>query len=468
MGFYKNPFIGWFLKKKLKRIFLVLIIVFAIYIIYYREYVHKISYGCNYPNCDSTYCTGEKCFASGCYGDNCKAGDCYGESCEAGGCQGTGCRAGDCYGKDCVPGKCSDPECPFGDESCIPFCKNGMAYNLPISNFEKYTSNLPTNSILNPNYCNTKKPTYILKDNKHIWNFSVDKVNFHYAESKTPEEIANPDDLQDGKRIVLSGDDQFLNTYPNIYKRYNCTWCSKMKGNEICASYKPYLNPVTNEFSWNPDDWRCATLDNEGKDDLCKDSNEDMTLVNVSSVQNQINVINSSNLSIAKKNLKIDDIIGEILTFQCKGKKKCTQHINLRNSLTDYKGLIVPCKRRAYIVQKRKFNGISQYEPSLFTSFDKNSYEQQVFLYNYSNQKKTFRDHHLWIYSNSKDNDQFYTCYWCKQILVINNQILPKKSDGSVDTCYYSNDFNHYMYQKVDDNKNVYYKCLKCSKEIYL
>lgn len=468
MGFYENPLIGWFVKKKLKRIFIVFVIITILYLIYFKEAVPKISYGCNYPNCESTHCTGEKCFASGCYGDNCKGGDCYGESCEAGGCQGTGCRAGDCYGKDCVPGKCSDPECSSKDETCKPFCKDGQAFNLPIGKFYKYTSKLPNNSIINPNYCNNKKSTYILKDNKHIWNYSVDKVNFHFAKSKTPEEIAYPDDLQDGKRFVLAGDDQFLNTYPDIYKKYNCTWCTKMKDNEICASYKPYLNPVTNEFTWNPDDWRCATLDDEGKDDGCRKSNDDMNLINVNSVQYQINIINSSSSSIAKKNYEIDNIIGEILTYQCKGKKTCTQHINLRNNLTDFKGQIVPCQRRAYIMQKFNIGGINQYEPTLFQIFNKDSYEQQVFIYNYNNQKKTFRDHHIWIYSYSQDNNQFYTCHWCKKILVINNQALPKRMDGQVDTCYYSYDFNHYLYQKVDDNKNVFLKCLKCGKEVYI
>ena len=468
MGFYDNPFIGWFVGKKLKRIFVIFIIILVIYLIYYKEAVPKISYGCNYPNCESTYCTGEKCNASGCYGDNCKGGDCYGESCQAGGCEGTGCRAGNCYGKDCKPGICADPECDLDDETCIPFCKNGNAFNINRNKIYNYTSKLPNNSIVNPNYCNNKKSTFILKDNKHIWNYSVDLVNFHNVDPKTPEEIANPNDIQDGKRFILSGDNEFLNTQPNINKKYNCTWCTNMKNKEICASYKPYLNPVTNEFSWHPEDWKCATLDKDGKDDFCKKSNDDMKLINVKSVQYQINLINSKNETLASKNLKIDDIKGEILTFQCKGKKTCTQHINLKNDLTKLNGKIEPCLRRAYLMKKININGLNQYKSTFFTTFIKDSYDQQVFLYNFNNQKKTFRDHHLWIYSYSKNNNQFYTCYWCKKILIINNQALPKKNNGNVDTCFYSYDENHYMYQKVDENKNIYLKCFKCNKEVYV
>ena len=33
--------------------------------------------------------------------------------------------------------------------------------------------------------------------------------------------------------------------------------------------------------------------------------------------------------------------------------------------------------------------------------------------------------------------------------------------------CKFNNDYNHYMYDKIDNNKTVYQKCLKCEKESY-
>lgn len=469
MGFYKNPLIGWFLSKRLKFILVLFVITMCLYILFYRNFTHEISYGCKHPNCDSTRCTGNKCKASGCFGNNCKAGDCFGEECEAGACQGVGCRAGDCYGKDCVPGLCADPECSSKDaeeNKCIPFCKNGNAYNLPFSKIYSYTSKLPRNSILNPDFCNNAKPTYIMKDKKHIWNFMVDFVNFDNVKSKTPEELANPDDLQDGKRFIME-DQEFINTTPNILKKYNCTWCSKMKGNEICASYKPYLNPVRSEYSWHPDNWTCETLDNDGNNDYCKTTNDSMNLVNVLSVKHKINLINNSARSLAEKNFDIESIIGEMLTFQCKNGKTCTQHINLKNNLTDYFGNIIPCTRRAYMIRKLNINNVLQYKPIAFRTFKKGSFEQQEYIYNNAQEKSTFRDNHLWTYNSSVNGKQFYECYWCKKVLVIENYLLPRKSNGDLESCFYSNDFNHYMYQHVDENKNVYLKCLKCKKEVY-
>jgi hypothetical protein len=171
MGFYENPLMGWFLKKRIKKIIIFIIITLLFYFLFYKNYTHDKSSGCKRPDCNSTICTGKECIASGCKGDNCKAGDCIGEECEAGSCKGVGCRAGDCYGKDCIPGICIDPNCSSKDKRkniCIPFCKHGTAHNLPIGGLYKYTNYLPNNTLLNPSYCKKKKLEYILKDNKHL------------------------------------------------------------------------------------------------------------------------------------------------------------------------------------------------------------------------------------------------------------------------------------------------------------
>lgn len=470
MGYYRNPLIGWFLKKKLKLIFFLFTFTFILYILIFKPYIHKISYGCNRPDCNSTECTGEECNASGCYGDNCKGGDCYGEECRAGDCQGVGCRAGDCFGKDCIPGKCIDPECSKFDADkgiCKPFCKDGNAYDLPSNNFYNLTNKFPEDSILNPNYCKLSKPAYILKNKKYIWNYMIDYANFEFSGKKTPEEIENPEPLQDGKRFILSDDINFISTYPLIQKKYNCNWCTKMKNNEICATYKPYKNEITGDYSWHPDEWKCDTLNQEGRKDGCKTKNDDMKLIKVESVDFQINKINYSKKSIAEKNYEIDDILGEMLYYQCKNNKICKQHINLKKKLYLYNGKSSPCLRRAYLGEKKKINNLFEYVISNFESFQIDSYEQELFLYNNYNKKRTFRDHHVWIYDSTSNNNQIYRCYWCEQYLVIQNQALPIKADGSLNNCYYSNDYNHNMYQKVDENKNVYLKCLKCNKEAY-
>lgn len=475
MGFYENPLIGWFLKKRIKKIIIFIIISLFLYFLFYKNHTHTKSSGCKRPDCISSICTGMECIASGCNGDNCKGGDCIGEECEAGSCKGVGCRAGDCYGKDCIPGICIDPNCSSKDAGkniCIPFCKYGTAYNLPVGGLYKYTNQLPNNTLLNPSYCKTKKPGYILKDDKHLWNYKIDTINFDFSGTKTPEDIANPDDLQAGKTYILSNDTTFTSTYPNIEKKYNCTWCTHMKDNEICASYKPYLNPIKNEYTWYPDNWKCETLKDNGKPDTCKKSNDNMKLVRVASVKYKINLIKNSNKTLAQQNFEIENILGEMLTFQCK-KDTCTQHINLRNNLTNLDGSLIPCTRRSYIIKPVTINNTSltiqpQYKINGFNKYILNSPEEKLYLSNYINSKKTFRDHHVWVYENTIENTQNYRCHWCKQVVSIENQALPRKSNGILDTCFHSNDYNHYMYQVADDNKNIYLKCLKCDKEVYI
>ena len=468
MGYYKNPLIGWFLKNKMKKVTAFFIITLFLYFLFYKSFIHKKSFGCKRPDCTSTICTGEGCLGSGCEGNNCKAGDCIGEECEAGNCKGIGCRAGDCYGKDCIPGVCFDPTCSSKDKKkdiCIPFCKNGNAYNLPIGGLYKLSKNFPENTLLNPQYCNVKKPAYILKDNKHIWNYKIDSVNLDYGGVKKSEDIANPEDLQLGKTYVLSDDNTFISTYPNIKKKYNCTWCTYLKDNEICSSYKPYLNPITNEYTWYSDDWKCATLKSDGKPNTCKKSNDSMKLINVTSVKHKINLIMNTNEILPKKNFEIDNILGEMLTFQCKN-DTCTQHINLKNTLTNLDGTKISCLRRSYLVKPGFINGKSTFIVIGFNKFNLNSREEIEYLNNYTNSKKTFRDHHVWMYDGTIGNTQNYKCYWCEEKVSIENQALPRKSNGTLDTCFYSNDYNHYMYQLSDSNKNIYLKCFKCEKEV--
>jgi len=470
MGYYENPLIGWFMKKRIKKIIAFFVITLFLYLLLYKFHTHEESFGCSRPDCESTKCTGSNCIASGCNGDNCKAGDCIGEECEAGSCKGVGCRAGDCYGKDCIPGMCIDPECSSKDAKknlCIPFCRNGTANNIPRGKLYNYTKKFPKNTLINPEYCKNSKLAYILKDNKYLWNYGVDTIYFDYSGAKTPEELANPSDLQAGKTFVLSDDSKFVSTQPNIEKLYNCNWCTKLKDNEICSTYKPYVNPIKKEYTWHPDDWKCETLKSDGKPDTCKKDNSSMKLVNVSSVEHQIKLIDNMNIPNSQKSFKIDEIKGEMLTYQCK-ENRCSQHINLKNILTNLDGSIVPCQRRSYMIKGVKLNNMTQYAVTGFNKFERGSPEEIAYMKNYETIKKTYRDHHVWVYSKTIDSTQYYKCHWCDKTVEAKNQAIPRKTNGSLEPCFYSNDYNHYMYQMSDSNKDVYLKCFKCEKEVYI
>ena len=45
---------------------------------------------------------------------------------------------------------------------------------------------------------------------------------------------------------------------------------------------------------------------------------------------------------------------------------------------------------------------------------------------------------------------------------------LPRKNNLDLDYCLNSNDYNHYMYYKIDKNKNIYMTCLKCNKNSFI
>jgi hypothetical protein len=69
MTFYKNPLIGWYLKKRLKKIIALLVLCIFFYFIFLHGYSHEVSYGCRRNDCETSRCTGFKCRASGCSGD---------------------------------------------------------------------------------------------------------------------------------------------------------------------------------------------------------------------------------------------------------------------------------------------------------------------------------------------------------------------------------------------------------------
>ena len=58
MSFYKNPVIGWFLKKRLKKIFAMLVLTLIFYYLYFNTFKHLETSGCRRPDCTALPCTG--------------------------------------------------------------------------------------------------------------------------------------------------------------------------------------------------------------------------------------------------------------------------------------------------------------------------------------------------------------------------------------------------------------------------
>ena len=88
-----------------------------------------------------------------------------------------------------------------------------------------------------------------------------------------------------------------------------------------------------------------------------------------------------------------------------------------------------------------------------------------------TNKLYTTRSSHLWQYI---DNDitngrQNYKCFWCQKTHSIKYNGIPSvtivinKKQISDYSCSNPNDYNHFMYDKLN-SKNIYSQCLKCNK----
>ncbi len=477
---YNNSLIGWFLKKKLKKIAFLFVIIFLIFLIFLRKHTHLKSYGCVRPNCYSSKCTGYDCRASGCEGMNCKAGDCYGEECEAGDCKGVGCRAGDCYGLNCIPGECIDPTCDGkrklnGD--CKPFCFNGYAYTLPKSIGYAYTKILPNNTIFNVDYCSNKKRTNIFTNENYIYNFKVDFINLYTSGKTSLENVKYKDNLQAGKTYILGNDIDFKSSTPNVYKSHKCEWTAKFKDQEISSSFKPYLNEKKNEISWVAKNYLALPLDDEGKVTSCSSGSHNMTPYYYISTKRQISEIKFKKLKEHQQNFEIDSLHGDKLINVCRNcNEKSTQYLNILEHPNMGYNDIKPCKIRSYeVFPFTDENGeITSYgiENFILLTKDDNKYNSYLQLNN--DKLKTFKEHHIWIYTGTKENTQKYRCYWCKNEIEIKYKSLPRKYNdnvgefnGDLDVCLGVKDYNHYMYDLLDNNKSIYQQCLKCGKKSY-
>jgi len=478
MSFYKNPAIGWFLKKRLKKIFAMLILTLIFYYLYFNTFTHLVTSGCTRPDCTALPCTGYKCRASACTGTNCKGAYCIGERCEGGDCKGIGCRAGDCYGLDCEPGKCVDPTCQ-GERKlkkvCVPFCRNGRAYTIPrnptVYPFIKY---LPKNSSLNPDYCNPDKRTLIFTSDRYINNFKVDEINLFTSGPTKYENVKNKDSLQAGKSYRATEDINFISSTPDVYKNGNCEWTTQFKGFEITSEFTPFFNDKTQESKWLFKNFLGIPVDDAGNEQPCtsaKVEDHDMKAFQTETVISQINKINKTFTSLYLRNYNIDQIEGEKITSRCNLCQKIgTNYLNVKEHPTYTDSNIKPCLIRCYeLDQIKNYGEVIRHNVKNYKSFIKNSPEYNTYINNNVNTLKTFNDHHIWKYTNTIGNSQIYTCHLCNEQVQINYKSLPRRSeyDLTLLSCLHTNDFNHCMYDMLDNNNTIYQKCIKCQKKSY-
>jgi len=478
MTFYENPMIGWFLKKKIKKIIVVFILSLFIYLLFFRHFNHSISYGCLTPNCYATPCTGYDCRASACQANNCKGGDCIGENCEAGDCKGVGCRAGDCYGIYCTPGDCIDPECQ-GERKlknqCTPFCSKGKSYSIPRSILYPYTKKLPKNSFLNPDYCNYNKRSNIFTSDRYINNFKVDYINLYTSGNVKYEDYKYPENLQTGKTYILTNDLNFIDTTPNVYKNDKCEWATKFKEIQINSDFMPFYNIKKQDTTWKFKSYLAEPFDDSGEVSSCEPSKtHEMKVYMIYSVINQINQINSKQISQFNKNFEIDEIYGEKINTKCNFcNKNGYQYLDITSHPTNMDNSIIPCLIRSYNLEpiKKSWGEVYGHKVSGFQKFAKFSEEYNKFILDNVNKLNTFRDHHLWTYTTTIGNEQIYSCYWCRQQVRVKYLSLPRyrnrNNDLVLSNCSTTNDNNHYMYDLIDNNNTVYQKCLKCEKKSY-
>ena len=143
-------------------------------------------------------------------------------------------------------------------------------------------------------------------------------------------------------------------------------------------------------------------------------------------------------------------------------------YLDVTSHPTNLDGSIIPCKVRVYGVRPiNKGYDTIRHDVTSYSIYNKQLPEYQAFLESSVNVKKTFRDHHLWTYKETIGNNQIYTCYWCNQIAKVEYKSLPRDKQMNLLPCTSYNDYNHYMYDLIDNNKTVYQKCIKCEKKSY-
>ena len=195
------------------------------------------------------------------------------------------------------------------------------------------------------------------------------------------------------------------------------------------------------------------------------------------STKRQISEIKFKNLKSHQQNFEIDSLQGDKLINVCKNcNEKSYQYLNiLEHPIMGYND-IKPCKIRSYeAFPFTDENGeITSYGIDKFTLLTKDDNQYISYLQANNNKLKTFKEHHVWVYVGTEKNTQKYRCYWCNNTVEVKYKSLPRKYNdnvgefnGDLDICMSHNDYNHYMYDLLDNNKTIYQQCLKCNKKSY-
>jgi hypothetical protein len=182
---------------------------------------------------------------------------------------------------------------------------------------------------------------------------------------------------------------------------------------------------------------------------------------------------------------KIEQIRGTIMSSYCDNCNQYGSRVLANDKLpSDMFGNIMPCKDRVYIYDK----SVENYDPS--SIIDKSSVKYKLVDMKFADEK-TFSDsdkeyfinkihslknNHLMFYYDTdvKNKTMIYICFFCgkKSYLKLNNlitlnDVVDKNGLGinySLGNCVRPDDFNHFMYEVLDNNQNIYYKCIKCLK----
>ena len=181
---------------------------------------------------------------------------------------------------------------------------------------------------------------------------------------------------------------------------------------------------------------------------------------------------------------QIENIRGTIMTSTC---DNGCNYVGTRTIKYDYfpvdiMGNVLSCKERAYIYRK----DVEDFDPDAVIDKSKVSYQltdfkisdNDVFLDSdkepFINEIHSIKNHHLMMYYDTdiKNKYMVYICFFCMkksylfcpQFITTNTLMTNLGSPYSLGNCIEQDDFNHYMYELLDDKQNVYYKCLKCNK----
>jgi hypothetical protein len=203
--------------------------------------------------------------------------------------------------------------------------------------------------------------------------------------------------------------------------------------------------------------------------------NIDTIINNISNYSNKISLFE-----------KIEQIRGTIISSNCDYCNEIGNRVLVNDKLpSNLFGQILPCKDRVYIYDKITEN----YDPS--SIIDKSSVTYKLInmkiadsnFFSVSDKEQfinkihSLKNNHLMFYYDTdiQNKTMIYICFFCGQksylklnsLIKLNNIVDNRGINYSLGNCVRPDDFNHYMYEVLDNNQNIYYKCIKCQKLTY-